>query len=587
LHFDLNVNDRLGAYNSDLIREYCILNRIVRPFIASTKHWAKVHGLNEPSTANRQVSFSSYSLALMAIAFLQAKGYLPNLQSPLTDLPPAVLDGHFWPSAQRVRCDVRFFAHFGKHLKRVVGRGEMGVLEEGLKAGGEALKARVEALKAGGEAFKAGGGALKAGGEALKAGGEALKAGEAYLETGRARGKPGPKVFRFADGRKIVAREDGTGLEYVPMPAWRKASYADLVGLLFEWLKFWAEDFDPRYHMLSIRHGGLVSRKDCSLVKWRDVCGASEQETPDAFERDSRDVSVPSEEIPTVFGETPSVATSAMPSVTIEETPNASNEILDASSQSTTATSEAPSATSEPSTTLNEEQRLDESLKVEGVTLVFDHEVLQVPSHAVVSGVHAAESLPVEDGTDSLPVEDGAEVPSSTETNANLLSTPNANASECAYGSDGEGETQEASLDAVELTPSNHTETTIPSAGASADSLRTSADSLRTSADSLRTSADPEATQSRRDSDAERPSSDLVASSLLNKQWQNDTLCLIDPFIRTKNCTAAITPAVFALFRQRAKVAYEQLRWGIPVQERCFILDPELARLYPASDGAV
>ena len=85
----------------------------------------------------------------------------------------------------------------------------MGVLEEGLKAGGEPLKAR----------------------------GGALKAGEAYLETGRARGKPGPKVFRIADGRKVVARGDGTGLEYVPMPAWRKASYADLVGLLFEWFK--------------------------------------------------------------------------------------------------------------------------------------------------------------------------------------------------------------------------------------------------------------------------------------------------------------------------------------------------------------
>ena len=87
------------------------------------------------------------------------------------------------------------------------------------------------------EALKAGGEALKARGEALRARGAALKAGEVYLETGRARGKPGPKVFRFADGRKVVAREDGTGLEYVPMPAWRKAAYADLAGLLFEWFK--------------------------------------------------------------------------------------------------------------------------------------------------------------------------------------------------------------------------------------------------------------------------------------------------------------------------------------------------------------
>ncbi|KAL1754992.1 hypothetical protein FB107DRAFT_275238 [Schizophyllum commune] len=595
LHFDLNVNDRLGAYNSDLIREYCILNRIVRPFIASTKHWAKVHGLNEPSTANRQVSFSSYSLALMAIAFLQAKGYLPDLQSPLTDLPPAVLDGHFWPSAQRVRCDVRFFAHFGKHLKRVVGRGEMEVLEEALKAGGETLKAR--------------GGALKAGGEALKAGGEALRAGEAYLETGHARGKPGPKVFRFADGRKVVAREDGTGLEYVPMPAWRKAAYADLVGLLFEWFKFWAEDFDPRYHMLSIRHGGLVSRKDCSPVRWQGMRDASEQEAPEACKRDLPEGSEQPEEIPAASDSTLSVATSAMP--IDSKMSAASSETLDASNQSSTATTE-------DSTTPDERQRLDVSLESAEVVLASDNEVVLAPGHAELSTIHGAEPLPVQGG---------AEVLLSTDPDTDLLAGGS--------GSDGllaaKNEAHEASLGAVELSARalaagidsfdanmplsgasaaspNHSETAIPSSEASADSLRTSADSLRTSADSLRTGADPEATQSRRDSDAERPSSDaerpssdaerpssdLVASSLVNKQWQNDTLCLIDPFIRTKNCTAAITPAVFALFRQRAKVAYEQLRWGIPVQERCFVfehahrcLDPELARLYLASNGAV
>ncbi|KAI4520309.1 hypothetical protein K525DRAFT_279798 [Schizophyllum commune Loenen D] len=513
LHFDLNVNDRLGAYNSDLIREYCILNRIVRPFIASTKHWAKVHGLNEPSTSNRQVSFSSYSLALMAIAFLQAKGYLPNLQAPLTDLPPAVLDGHFWPSAQRVRCDVRFFAHFGKHLKRVLGRGEMEALEEALDAGGEALDA----------------GELPA---------------PAYLETGRARGTPGPRVFRFADGRKVVAREDGTGLEYVPMPTWRKAAYEDLVGLLFEWFKFWAEDFDPRYHMLSIRHGGLVSRKDCSPVIWQDMRKAPERDwrKPEQHEGERNTAS----ELPNAFSETPTAATSA------SETPD--------------ATSEMPTSTSQLSTSLDEGRRLDE------VGLASDNAVVLAPGHGEVSA---------KDGAALLSAHGAPRKP-----NKDMLAGGS--------GSDGllaaRDEATDASLDAVEASV-DALEGGTGSHDASTPSSEASADSLRTNADLVRTSADPEATRSRRDSDAERPSSDLAASSLVNKQWQNDTLCLIDPFIRTKNCTAAITPAVFALFRQRAKVAYEQLRWGVPVQERCFILepylDPELARLYPASDGAV
>lgn len=74
LDCDLNVNDRMGMHNSEMINEYCALSPVLRPLLFSIKEWAKPLGLNTPSGGlGVSVSFSSYALALMTIAFLQVR----------------------------------------------------------------------------------------------------------------------------------------------------------------------------------------------------------------------------------------------------------------------------------------------------------------------------------------------------------------------------------------------------------------------------------------------------------------------------------------------------------------------------------
>ncbi|KAL1745236.1 hypothetical protein HDZ31DRAFT_63332 [Schizophyllum fasciatum] len=179
--------------------------------MAATKHWAKVHGFNEPSTANARISFSSYSLALMAIAFLQSKGMLPNLQSNLRDLPPSVLEGHFWPSAQRERCDVRYFTYRNGHYQRLV--------------------SPAEALSA-------------------------PPADQHRFRMCRYTGDDAMHTPRFP-------------VEFTGMPSYRVPPGMTLAGLLEEWFGFWGHGFDPRVLAMSVREGGLVRRRDVpqALVK--------------------------------------------------------------------------------------------------------------------------------------------------------------------------------------------------------------------------------------------------------------------------------------------------------------------------------
>ena len=67
---DINVNDQLGAFNTLLISRYCKLSPLLRPMMLAIKKWAKSIGLNSPSGYG-PVTFSSYSLTLMTIGFLQ------------------------------------------------------------------------------------------------------------------------------------------------------------------------------------------------------------------------------------------------------------------------------------------------------------------------------------------------------------------------------------------------------------------------------------------------------------------------------------------------------------------------------------
>lgn len=99
---DINVNERLGLYNSDLIASYCDIYPPLRSMLFNIKSWAKPLGLNNQALG----SFSSYCLVMMTIAFLQLKGVLPNLQTNLDDARPL----NFWVAKPvETLCDCRFW----------------------------------------------------------------------------------------------------------------------------------------------------------------------------------------------------------------------------------------------------------------------------------------------------------------------------------------------------------------------------------------------------------------------------------------------------------------------------------------------
>ncbi|KAJ7182663.1 hypothetical protein C8R43DRAFT_1228986 [Mycena crocata] len=107
---DINVNDRLGAINSDLIKRYCQLNPLLIDIILYIKRWAKPLGLNSPGArGNHPITFSSYGLVMMTIGFLQYRGLLPNLQEGLPPLNKRSIKGTFWLRLpKKICCDVRY-----------------------------------------------------------------------------------------------------------------------------------------------------------------------------------------------------------------------------------------------------------------------------------------------------------------------------------------------------------------------------------------------------------------------------------------------------------------------------------------------
>ena len=131
---DVNTNDQLGLFNTLLITKYCNLDPILRQLLQAIKKWAKSFSYNNPSDPRTPSSFTSYSLTLMTIGFLQVsflncllvidlwtlssfpqmKGSLPALQANLLPLPlddRVELDETFWirsKNGDRLRCDYRF-----------------------------------------------------------------------------------------------------------------------------------------------------------------------------------------------------------------------------------------------------------------------------------------------------------------------------------------------------------------------------------------------------------------------------------------------------------------------------------------------
>ncbi|KAH9849393.1 hypothetical protein C2E23DRAFT_840027 [Lenzites betulinus] len=89
---DANVNNRLGVYNTALLRQYCLRVPHLARFLRSVKVWVRSVGLNNPSAHKLPRSFSSYAITLMTIAWMQDIGHLPNLQAD----PDVILESHFW-----------------------------------------------------------------------------------------------------------------------------------------------------------------------------------------------------------------------------------------------------------------------------------------------------------------------------------------------------------------------------------------------------------------------------------------------------------------------------------------------------------
>ena len=71
LSCDLNINERLGFYNTQLLREYCRLSPQLRSVVIALKRWAKPLGFNDSAGSKGLRSFSSYALTIMTIGLWQ------------------------------------------------------------------------------------------------------------------------------------------------------------------------------------------------------------------------------------------------------------------------------------------------------------------------------------------------------------------------------------------------------------------------------------------------------------------------------------------------------------------------------------
>ncbi|KAG2336634.1 hypothetical protein BDR05DRAFT_106108 [Suillus weaverae] len=110
LHIDINVNERLGLMNTDLIKTYCDIVPSLRFLLSAIKKWARPRALNQPSASDALRTFNSYALVLMTIGWLQTRDLAPKLQA---GLQPMESNEHlFWMrpsnSSKRIPCDTRY-----------------------------------------------------------------------------------------------------------------------------------------------------------------------------------------------------------------------------------------------------------------------------------------------------------------------------------------------------------------------------------------------------------------------------------------------------------------------------------------------
>jgi DNA polymerase sigma len=78
MHFDICILNDIAVANSDLLREYSILDPRVKLLMLSVKSWIKWKRIGSAA----ENTLSSYTWMIMCIFYLQCIGFLPTLQCP-------------------------------------------------------------------------------------------------------------------------------------------------------------------------------------------------------------------------------------------------------------------------------------------------------------------------------------------------------------------------------------------------------------------------------------------------------------------------------------------------------------------------
>lgn len=91
---DVNINNRLGVFNTALLRQYCLRAPSLARYLRTVKLWVKSVDLNNPSGEidKGPRSFSSYAITLMTVAYLQVRLRARSSYVCMPLIPHRVLD---------------------------------------------------------------------------------------------------------------------------------------------------------------------------------------------------------------------------------------------------------------------------------------------------------------------------------------------------------------------------------------------------------------------------------------------------------------------------------------------------------------
>jgi hypothetical protein len=93
--FDICFLNDIAVANSNLLRDYSLVDPRVRSLMITVKQWAKEQKINSA----KEKCISSYSWMNLVVFYLQCIGFLPNLQSPALMEAAGLVpdrDGNYW-----------------------------------------------------------------------------------------------------------------------------------------------------------------------------------------------------------------------------------------------------------------------------------------------------------------------------------------------------------------------------------------------------------------------------------------------------------------------------------------------------------